>query len=153
MTLTTAAEAMVRELRDIAEWETELSRDLTVTRARRRELLASLDALARILPIGDRLGLRIAVGQIEMANKPRPRRRSNKTRRVDLTHDYLAMAEDTVTTSGLQNWLSEGGQNPKKGLASIILSRKVDQGVVERLSRGLYRVNPHHPEIVARRRR
>lgn len=150
MSLTDAAQAMVREIRDLAAWEAELARDLATTRGRSAELTRSLMALMGVLPKEDRRALKIALAEIEMPRLGHRTKSCHRTDVVDAVHDYLAAADDTVTALDLQAHLAERcGAAPKR--ASIILSRKVEQGMVERLARGRYRVNPRHPEIAARR--
>jgi hypothetical protein len=150
MTLTDAAQAMVNELRDLAAWEAELARDLAVTRGRGAELTRSLASLLDVLPREDRRALKIALARIEMPRVRRLKAPSIRTGIVEAVHDYLAAADDTVTALDLQAHLAQRF-GARAGRASIILSRKVAQGMVERLSRGRYRVNPRHPEIAARR--
>ena len=150
MSLTEAATTLVRELRDLAAWEDELSRDLAQTRGRSAELTRSLMSLIPVLPRDDRRALKIELAKLEMPKVRFTRKASHRTDIVEAVHDYLAGADDTVTALELQAHLTERfGAAPKR--ASIILSRKVGQGMVIRLARGRYRVNPRHPEIAARR--
>ena len=150
MSLTDAAQAMVREVAALAAWEEELSRDLAQTRGRSAELTRSLMSLIPVLPRDDRRALKIELAKLEMPRIRPARTAAQRTDIVDAVHDYLAAADDTVTALELQAHLTERfGAGPKR--ASIILSRKVEQGMVVRLARGRYRVNPRHPEIAARR--
>lgn len=150
MSLTDAAQAMVREMRDLTAWEDELTRDLTVTRGRIAELTRSLMSLLAILPREDRRALTIELAKIELPRVRGARKVSCRTDIVEAVHDFLAAADDTVTACDLQAHLAERF-GAGAGRASIILSRKIGQGVVQRLTRGRYRVNPRHPEIAARR--
>lgn len=74
------------------------------------------------------------------------------TPKVSAVHDVLAAAEDTVTVHDVRQYLMANGltQNPYD--ANTILARKVGQGMVERVSQGVYRVNPRHREIARRRK-
>ena len=151
MHLTSAAEAMVRELRDLANWEHELTGDLNRTRSRLGELTQSLDALARLLPLSDRVTLRLEVAKVQMPLVRARRQASVMTDKVAAVHEMLAAAEDSVHAADVQRELVRRKLTADPGAAHSILSRKIKQGMVERLSRGLYRVNPHHPEIIRRR--
>ncbi|MEM9138418.1 MAG: hypothetical protein AAGB15_01185 [Pseudomonadota bacterium] len=142
---------MITELSELTQWESDLMRDLAVTRGRAADLRRSLDALVRCLPIAERRDLRADIARLEIPVRGRRLQAQNMTDKVIAIHDYLAAADDTVTALELQAHLEKLGLADRPGAASIILSRKVGQGLVERLSRGRYRVNPHHPEISARR--
>ena len=152
MDLTDAARAMAREFEDLTRWEQDLLSDLGQTRAKLGELRRALDGLIRLLPIATRRELRLKIAKLEMPLRHARHRARQVTDKIAAVHDHLAQAEDTVAASDLQRVLEAQGQ-PAPGEAHRILSRKIKQGLVERLARGLYRVNPHHPEIASRRLR
>lgn len=153
MSLSDAASTLVRELDSLAQWEGELRRNLELTSRRRADLNRALDSLIPSLGADDRRKYREMIARIEMPWPRHSRRPSVMTPRVLAVHDYLADAEDTVQVRDLQQHLQDLGLSNSNGDAHTILARKVDQGMVERLGRGTYRVNPRHREIVNRRRK
>ena len=151
MALTDAAREMLGEIRELARWESELLSDLSETRARKAELVRSFEALTRVLSVTERRELRVEAARIQVPLMRARRRASVMTDRIEAAHTYLATAEDTVTTAELQKFLTDKGLTKGEDDAALILSRKVEQGMVERVRRGLYRVDPDHP-VIARRR-
>ncbi len=107
MPLTDAAQVLVRELRDLAAWEDELSRDLTITRGRSAELTRSLMSLIPVLPRDDRRALKIELAKLEMPRVRLTRRAASRSEIVDAVHAWLAAADDTVTAVDLQAHLFE----------------------------------------------
>jgi hypothetical protein len=151
MSLTDAAQAMLGEIRALAAWESDLLDNLSETRARKAELIRSFEALIRVLSMTERRELRAEAARIQVPLMRAQRRASVMTDRIEAAHTYLATAEEAVTTAGLQKFLVEKGLVRAKDDAALILNRKVAQGMVERVRRGLYRTNPDHP-VIARRR-
>lgn len=151
MSLTDAARAMLGEIRQLASWESELMSDLAETRARKAELVRSFEALTRVLTVSERVALRADAARIQLPLIRARRRASVMTDRIEAAHTYLATAEDVVTTAGLQKFLVEKGLARGADDAALILNRKVAQRMVERIRRGLYRVDADHP-VIARRR-
>ena len=152
MSLIECARLMLREIETLAKWEAEILRDLAKTKHRRAELSRALDTLIPELPDQHRRKYRQTLTRIDMAQPERRQRPSVMTPKVSAVHDYLAQAEDTVSVFDLQRHLIERGLSTKPHDAYNILARKVGQGMVARISKGVYRVNPSHREIVERRR-
>ncbi|MEM9062947.1 MAG: hypothetical protein AAGD13_20985 [Pseudomonadota bacterium] len=150
-TLLDAANALMTEIEDLAKWETEITGDLLRTQDRRRELTRSLIGVVGALPLGDRRNLRVRIARLEMAAPRKTKRASIMSAAVAAVHDYLAEAEDLVEVAELQRYLESKLVAARSNSAHTILSRKCRQGMVERVTRGTYRVNPHHPEIANRR--
>ena len=73
-----------------------------------------------------------------------------RTERGGTKRSHLVTAEDTVTVNQVRKHLLQNGltQNPYD--ANTILARKVGQGIVARVSKGVYRVDPRHREIARR---
>ena len=151
MSLTDAAQTMLGEIRALADWESELLSGLSETRARKAELIRSFEALTRVLSMTERRELRAEAARIQVPLMRAQRRASVMTDRIEAAHTYLATAEDIVTTAGLQKFLVDKGLARGDDDAALILNRKVAQGMVERIRRGLYRVDADHP-VIARRR-
>lgn len=151
MSLTAAAEAMVREIRALSKWEHELIADLGTTRTRLAELTASAQTLVRLLPGGERSALGAEIARILMPLVRTRRRAAVMTEKVAAVHEFLAASEGEVAASAVQHMLMQRKLTTDPSAAHSILARKVRQGMVERLSRGLYRVNPNNNEIVVRR--
>ena len=150
MPLTDAATTMVAELSRLSGREADLRRDLLTTRTRIDKLLEGLDAVLNLLDRPDRQALRDKVMALDL-----PLNRRFKTRRpserVDTVHAWLADQEGPFTAAQVQAMLAANGLTDGRHNASIILSRKVGQGMVRRLGRGRYQVCAWHPEITARR--
>jgi len=149
MTLTAAAGSIVVELETLAGWENELLRDLERTRARRAALTRSVEALMAELPDPGRAGLRLRLNRIAMALAGELRANLHQTDKVAAVHGYLARSDGIVTVRQVQAFLKRHGLAPCDDAAAMILSRKAKQGIVERVSRGRYRVCRDHPVIAA----
>jgi len=150
MPLTDAAETMVAELSDLVGWEADLRKDLNTTRKKIDKLTKGLDAVLDLLDRSERLSLQARITAIRL---PMNRRRTAPVAspRVGALHAWLALREEPFTAAEVQQMLAADGLTDGRHNASIILSRKVGQGMVRRVSRGRYEVNPNHPEIAARR--
>lgn len=150
MPLTDAAKTMVSELADLAKWEADLRRDLTATRNKIDKLTEGLTAVLDLLDRPDRQALQARITAIRL---PMNRRRTAPvaSQRVEALHAWLALREEPFTAAEVQQMLAAAGLTDGRHNASIILSRKVGQGVVRRVSRGWYEVNANHPEIAARK--
>ena len=121
------------------------------TKDRRAKLSKALDTLIPELPDQHRRKYRETLTKIEMPAPERRQRPSIMTPKVSAVHDYLAAAEDTVTVHEVRQHLMTNGLTENPYDANTILARKVGQGIVARVSKGVYRVNPRHREIVVRR--
>lgn len=146
-----AARTLMDEIEELAQWETRLTGDLIRTQDRRRDLTRSLIGVVGALPLGDRRNLRVRIARLEMAPPRKTKRASIMSAAVAAVHDYLAEAEDLVEVAKLQKHLEAKLVAARSNCAHTILARKCRQGMVERVTRGTYRVNPHHPEIANRR--
>ncbi|MEM7060641.1 MAG: hypothetical protein AAF557_23925 [Pseudomonadota bacterium] len=150
MPLTEAAETMVAELSDLSKWEGELRRDLSATRRKIDKLNQGLDAILDLLDREKRLSLQARIAAITMSLQQR-KTPSTPSPRVEAVQSWLADRDGPFTVAEVQTMLQAQGLTNGRHNASIILSRKVGQGVVRRVSRGWYEVNPNHPEIAGRR--
>ena len=153
MSLIECAQVMLREIESLAKWEAEITRDLARTKDRRAKLSKALDALLPELPDQHRRKFRDTLTRLELPAPKFVKRPSIMTPKVSAVHDYLAAAEDTVTVHEVRQHLTDNGLSENPYDANTILARKVGQGIVARVSKGVYRVNPRHREIVVRRKK
>lgn len=147
MSMTDTARNLAREAAQLAEWEMQLLADLAETRTKRRGLAKALSTLLTLVSPEDRREIRAETARHMQAIAPRRRKPSVMTPMVAAVHAYLAEAEDLVSAVDIHDHLAASGLTETRGRAYQILARKVRQGMLFRVARGLYRVNAHDPEI------
>lgn len=145
--LTSAAEAIIAEIEKLAAWEGDLLDDLGATREKREALLRAADPVLAILPPDGRRPFRLRLNRVAIAVAGGLRAKIHVTDKVEAVHDYLARAEGVVTVKAVQRYLKAHGLAPYDDAAALLLARKCKQGLLERVGRGRYRVNRHHPVV------
>jgi hypothetical protein len=151
MTVTEAAECIAAEIEVLTDHEANLLRDLGRTRANRENLLRSIDCVLATLPPEGRRALQLRLNRAAVALAGELRDGVNVTDKVEALHEYLARADGPVTVKGVQAHLRRHGLAPYDDAAALLLARKCKQGMVKRIGRGRYSVNPHHPAVASRR--
>lgn len=151
MTVTEAAECIAAQIEALAAWENDLLQDLARTRAHRESLLKAIDSVLDTLPVDARRPLRLRLNRVAVALAGELRANVNVTDKVEALHDYLARADGQVTVRGVQAHLRRHGLATYDDAAALLLARKCRQGMLKRVARGRYSVNPHHPLIAGRR--
>lgn len=148
--LADAAETLTAEIETLAAWEADLLADLATTRANRERLLKAADSVLPSLPEDARRALRLRLNRVAVALAGDLRANVNVTDKVEAVHDYIARAEGVVTVRAVQRYLKRHGLATYDDAAALLLARKCKQGLLERVSRGRYRVNRMHPLVAGR---
>jgi hypothetical protein len=151
MTVTQAAEAIAAEIEALTARESDLVQDLARTRANREKLLKSVHCVLDTLPPEERRPLQLRLNRAAVALAGELRAGVNVTDKVEALHDYLARADGPVTVKGVQAHLRRHGLATYDDAAALLLARKCKQGMLKRIGRGRYSVNPNHPAIASRR--
>ena len=151
MTVTEAAETLAAEIETLAAWETDLLQDLARTRLRREGLLKAIESVLATFPVEQRRPIQLRLNRVAVALAGELRPETNVTDKVEAVHDYLARAVEPVTVRGVQAYLRRHGLATYDDAAALLLARKCKQGLLKRIGRGRYSVNPHHPTIATRR--
>ncbi|MEM6622186.1 MAG: type IV toxin-antitoxin system AbiEi family antitoxin domain-containing protein [Pseudomonadota bacterium] len=151
MPLMDAAQIMMGELREAAQWEAELLNNLAETRARKGELLGALDRLGRAIQGAERTRLRAEIARIQLPLMRARRKSSYTEEKAQAVLTFLATTGGTFTTAELQAYLAVEGVMTHKNDAASFLHRRVKEGMAERLRRGIYRTVDSHPDIANRR--
>ena len=147
----TAAELITAEIEKLAAWESDLLYDLAATRENRERLLRAIDSVLPGLPEDQRRPLRLRLNRVAVARAGGLRANTMVTDKVEAVHDYLSRAaEGVVTVKAVQRYLKKLGLAPYDDAAALLLARKCKQGLLERVGRGRYRVNRHHPVVAGR---
>ena len=149
MSLHIAASGIADEIENLAQWEREVLRDLNLTRQKRESLTESLTLLLRQVADEEKVALQLRLNQVARNLGFSLREGTHMTRKVEAIHEYLAAAPGLVSVRGVQRFLDSHGLAPNDHAAATVLARKAKQGVVNRVARGKYRVNRHHPMIAA----
>ena len=150
MTVTQAAECIAAEIEALSARETDLLQDLARTRANREKLLRSIDCVLDTLAPEERHPLRLRLNRAAVALAGELRPGVNVTDKVEALHHYLASTEGPVTVKGVQAHLRRHRLATYDDAAALLLARKCKQGMLRRIGRGRYSVNPHHPAIASR---
>ena len=151
MTVIEAAECLADEIETLAAWEGELLQDLARTRARRENLLKAIASVLDTLAVEARRPVQLRLNRVAMALAGELRAEVNLTDKVEALHDYLARADGPVTVKRVQAYLGRHGLATYDDAAALLLARKCKQGMLKRIGRGRYSVNPQHPTIASRR--
>ena len=117
---------------------------------RDRLMVTAADSVLASLSPEERRPFRLRLNRVAVAIAGGLRQNVHVTDKVEAVHDYLARAEGVVTVKAVQRYLKRHGLATYEDAAALLLARKCKQGLLERVGRGRYRVNRHHPVVAGR---
>ncbi|MEM8740680.1 MAG: hypothetical protein AAGE13_04210 [Pseudomonadota bacterium] len=150
--LTDAVDALISEAEAASAEISNLRQQLALVEGRRRKLIIAVEAAAQALPetargaLGRRLRTLAEVMRPARGRRPDSRQAAILERLAALGHH----GETHVKVVDLTEFLEKTGfNNLPSGYASGAMARLVEQGFAVKAGHGRFRINAHHPELVA----